>query len=67
MKIVKTQRNIIKTIQDIKVETELLKKIQIEKNINWKIQNIKQKSQRLAVWTVKNMEERISGTEDDIK
>lgn len=34
MKIVKTQRNIMKTIQDIKVETELLKKIQIEKNIN---------------------------------
>lgn len=32
MKIVKTQRNIMKTIQDIKVETELLKEIQIEKN-----------------------------------
>lgn len=46
MKIVKTQRNIMKTIQDIKVETELLEEIQIEKNINGKIQNIKQKSQR---------------------
>lgn len=34
MKIVKTQRNIMKTIQDIKVETELLEEIQIEKNIN---------------------------------